>query len=211
MSKPVMIFGASGLGKAALGIFQSNNVVVYGFLDDDQDLHGRQIQEVPVLGAIENEAFLKILGKKCDAFLAIDDNALKAALVQSLRKDLKVMPVNAIHQKASVAESAVLHHGNFIDQFVAIGTHAVLGNHCLLHAGAILNYECKVGDFVQIGAGAIINEGASIGDHVFIGSGALVVSGVKVGEGARIGAGSVVIADIDKNATVFGNPAKPVS
>ena len=61
---------------------------------------------------------------------------------------------------------------------------------------------------MQIGAGSIIGAEARIKDGAFIGSGATIVGGVTIGEGARVGAGSVVIADVAKNETVFGNPAK---
>ena len=36
MENPVMIFGAGSLGLTALDIFQRNEVVVYGFLDDEK-------------------------------------------------------------------------------------------------------------------------------------------------------------------------------
>ena len=43
-----------------------------------------------------------------------------------------------------------------------------------------------------------------------IGSGATLLGGVTVGENAIVGAGSVVTKDVPANATVAGNPAKPV-
>lgn len=43
-----------------------------------------------------------------------------------------------------------------------------------------------------------------------IGSGVTVLGGVTIGENAMIGAGSVVTKDISADATVAGNPARPV-
>lgn len=209
MNKPVIIIGASPLGQATLEIFKSNGVVVYGFLDDDQKLHGTEIEDVQVLGSTDNEEFLKIIGKDCDVFIASDDNAWKANMIKSLRKQ-KSMPVNAIHTNANVSESSILHHGSLINQGVKIGANTEIGNHCLIHSGSIIDYHVKVGNFVQLGAGCIINAGAIIEDGAFIGSGANIIAGVTVKEGARIGAGSVVISDVKKNETVFGNPAVPL-
>ena len=59
MINPVVIFGAKGLGKTALDIFKSNDVVVYCFLDDDVSLHGTEIEEVSVLGATDDDGYLK--------------------------------------------------------------------------------------------------------------------------------------------------------
>ena len=211
MEKPVIIIGASELGKAVLEIFKSNDVVVYGFLDDDKKLHGKEIEDTQVFGSTDNEDYIKIIGKDCDVFIASDDNTWKATMIKSLKKDQKTMPVNAIHKSASIAGSAILHHGSLVNQGVTLSANAEIGNHCIVHSGAVIDYNVKIGDFVQIGAGSVINSGAVIEDGAFIGSGATIVSGVTLQEGARIGAGSVVIADVKKNETVFGNPAKTVN
>lgn len=210
MNKSVIIFCASDLGKAALEIFKSNKVMVYGFLDDDKKLHGSEIEDTTILGSIDNNDYLKIIGKDCDVFIASDDNAWKATMIKSIRENQKTIPINAVHSEAKIAESATLCHGTFINNGTVVGAHTEIGNHCMIHSGAIIDYNVKIGDFVQIGAGSIINSGVQIADGSFIGSGVTIVSGVVVGEGARIGAGSVVIADVKKNVTVFGNPAVAV-
>jgi len=210
MNKPVIIICATELGKAVLEIFKSNNVVVYGFLDDNKKLHGTEIEDITILGDTDDDNYLKIIGKNCDVFVASDDNLWKASMIKSLRNNQKSMPVNAIHSNAYIANSAVLHHGSLYNQGVKIGANTEIKNHCIIHSGSIVDFGARIGDFVQIGAGSIINSAVVIEDSVFIGSGATVVSGVTVRKGARIGAGSVVIADVEKNATVFGNPAKPI-
>ena len=210
MNKPVIILCATDLGKAVLEIFKSNNVVVYGFLDDNKKLHGTEVEDISILGSTDNEEYLKILGKDCDVFVASDDNSWKATMIKSLRKNQKSMPINAIHSNAHIAKSVILHHGSLFNQGVKIGANSEIGNHCMLHSGSIIDYGVKICDFVQVGAGSIINSGVVIEDGAFVGSGVTIVSGVKIREGARIGAGSVVIANVDKNETVFGNPAKAI-
>jgi sugar O-acyltransferase (sialic acid O-acetyltransferase NeuD family) len=208
--KPVIIFGAGSLGKAALNIFEQNDVVVYGFLDDDESLHGTEIGEVAVLGNTKDHGFLKYIGKKCDAFVAYDEVAVRKNVVDMLKEKRKVMPVNAFHQHIKSPKEMVIGHGNLLNAGVVIGAHTTIGNHCLVHSGAIIEHEVSLGDFVQVGAGSIINSGVEVDEEVFIGSGVTVVSGIHIGKGARIGAGSVVIADVKEGETVFGNPAKPV-
>ena len=210
MENPVIIFGANAIGRSVKEIFDSNGNVVYGFLDEDKSLHGKEIDTVTVLGSIDDDGFLKLIGKKCEAFIAADDNKLRKSLVKMLLEVRHVQPVNAFHKSVIIPESVFVGHGNLIDMGVMIGAGAKVGNHCLLHAGAIIGTETILGDLIQVGSGARINPGVTIEDEVFIGSGVIIVGGVHIGKGARIGAGSVVIASVKAGATVFGNPAQPV-
>lgn len=210
MENPVIIFGANHVGRAAKEIFDSNDVVVYGFLDDKEDLHDTVLDGVSILGSTDDDGFLKLIGKKCEAFVATDDNKLRKSLVKMLHDIRHVQPVNAIHHTASLASSAQLGHGNFIDAGVRLAAGAAIGHQCLLHANAFVGVGSVIGDFVQVGSGAIINAEVTVEDEVFIGTGAVIVSGVSLGKGARIGAGSVVISSVAAGETVFGNPAQKV-
>ncbi len=210
MRNPVLIFGANAMGRAAHEIFESNDIIVYGYLDDNESKHGQELNEVTVLGGTDDDGYLKLIGKKCEAFVAVDDNALRKGLVKMLNKKRKVMPVNAIHSAAYLAETAHIGHGNFINMGAMIGNKSKIGNHCIINTNAVVDYEAELGDLVQLGAGSIINNGVKVGDEAFIGSGVCVVSGITIGEAARVGAGSVVIADVKAGETVFGNPAQVV-
>ncbi|MFT4737218.1 MAG: sugar O-acyltransferase (sialic acid O-acetyltransferase NeuD family) [Cyclobacteriaceae bacterium] len=211
MEKPVIIFGATGIARAALSIFKSNGIVVYGFLEENKTLHNTEIESIPVLGDPEDHGFLKLIGQKCEAFVATDDNDVRKKEVERLVKSRKVMPVNAIHESAFLSESVEIGHGNFINGQVFIGAGVKIGHHNILNSACTIDHEVEITNFVQVGAGTIINSRVTIGDNAFIGSGVTIVSGVKIGKKARIGAGSVVIQDVPAGATVFGNPAVKVS
>ncbi len=211
MENPVIILGANHLGRAAKEIFDGNGNVVYCFLDDEKKLHNTEIDTVTVLGSTDDDGFLKLIGKKCEAFVAADDNKVRKSLVNMLHEERHVQPVNAVHKSAILATSSSIGYGNFIDMDVKVGAGASIGQHCIIHAGAIVGIESKLGDFVQVGAGTVISPSVQIEDEVFIGSGVTIVSGVTIGKGARIGAGSVVIGMVKAGETVFGNPAQKVN
>ncbi len=210
MENPVIIFGANALGRVAKEIFESNEVVVYGFLDDNKKLHSTEIDDVVVLGGTDDDGFLKLIGKKCEAFIAMDDNKVRKSIVTMLHEVRHTQPVNATHRLASLSAKGTIGYGNLFDAGFTSGAGSVIGNHCILGAKSHIGAESTVGDFVQVGPGAIVNPGVTMEDEVFIGSGAIIVSGVVVGKGARIGAGSVVIGTVKAGSTVFGNPAQPV-
>jgi sugar O-acyltransferase (sialic acid O-acetyltransferase NeuD family) len=208
MENPVIIFGANGLGTTVLDIFQRNKVVVYGFLDDDEKLHGTIIGEVAVLGSTDDDGFLKLIGKKCEAFIAIEDRKVRKNRVDMLIDRRHIMPVNAIADTATVSEIAALGHGNLLATKSVIQATAKIGNHNLIQTGVIVEHGASIGDFVSIGSGSVVGSNADIANDVFIGSGVIIVAGIKIGKGASIGAGSVVIDDVAANSRVFGNPAK---
>lgn len=210
MENPVIIFGANYLGRIAKEIFESNEVVVYGFLDDNKKLHLTELDEVVVLGSTDDDGFLKLIGKKCEAFVAIDDNKLRRNIVKMLFEIRHVQPVNATHRLAHLSPKAAIGHGNFFDSGFTSGPGSTIGSHCLFHAQSHVGAESTIGDFVQVGAGTIINAGTTIEEEVFIGSGVTVISGITIGKGARIGVGSVVVAPVKSGETVFGNPAQKI-
>ena len=210
MKNPVLIFGSGTLGKTALNIFESNEVFVYGFLDDDDKKHGTEINNVTVLGPTDEQGFLKLIGQKTEAFIAIENATERKTLVKMLNDKRKVMPVNAIHARAYIAEESIIGHGNLIAANTTVNPFAEIGNHSIIQSNVVIDTDTKVGDFVHIGTGAMINSGVTIEEGAFIGSGAILVGGITVGKNARVGAGSVVVQDVAANTTMFGNPAAKV-
>ncbi|MEJ7643598.1 MAG: NeuD/PglB/VioB family sugar acetyltransferase [Chryseolinea sp.] len=210
MENPVIIFGANYLGRQVKDILERNGNVVYCFLDDNRKLHNTVLDEITVLGGTEDDTFLKLIGKKCDAVVAIDEFKVRRSLVTSLQEERKAQPVNVISQSAIFANSSTIGHGNIIDHHVSVGAGSTIGSHCILQAGVVIGAETTVGQYVQIGAGSVVNAGSTIEEEVFIGSGVIIVGGVTIGKGARIGAGSVVIGSVKSGETVFGNPAQAI-
>lgn len=210
MENPVVVFGAGVLGRQFKDILERNGNVVYCFLDDNKKLHNTVIDEITVMGSTDDENFLNLVGKKCDAVVAVDENKVRKSIVGLLQQSRKVQPVNVISHNAVISASSSIGHGNFIDNFVSINAGSTVGSHCLIYAGVVIGGEVKLGDYVQVGPGSVINAGAEIGEEVFIGGGVTIVGGVTIGKGSRIGAGSVVIGSVKAGETVFGNPAQAV-
>ena len=210
MLNPVLILGAGKTGKMALDVFLSNGVVVYGFLDDDAKLHHTTIGDVPVLSSTEDDAFLKLIGKKCDAFIAVENTKERKFLTELLKESRQAVSVNAIHRDASLSSTASMGHGNLLSAGSRMGAFVEIGDACILHPNAVLETDAVLGNGVSIGAGSCIGAGAVIESGAFIGSGVTIPDGFKVGKNASVGAGSVLISDVAAGAKVFGYPAQAV-
>jgi sugar O-acyltransferase (sialic acid O-acetyltransferase NeuD family) len=208
---PVIILGAKEIGRMALEIFNSNDMLVYCLLDDDTKEHQKEYGAVVVMGSCDDEGFLKLIGKKCDAFVAVDNVKERRFLAEMLEDGRKVKPVSAMHKQVVLSTSAKMGDGNLINAGTIIGTQSVIGNYCIIQNRVVVDAFAEIQDFVQLSSGAIIGQGAVIEEGAFIGTGAVVVPGVRVGKNARVGAGSVVAANVKSGKTVFGNPASEVS
>ncbi|MCS6833419.1 MAG: acetyltransferase, partial [Flammeovirgaceae bacterium] len=180
MDNPVIIFGATSIGRATLEIFQSRNILTYCFLDDDIALHQTEIDNVLVLGSTHDEGFLKLIGKKCEAFVAVEEIAKRREIIRMLIERRKVMPVNAIHDKALLASSVSIGHGNFINAGAILNAGVQIGNHCLIHSCALVDTNAILEDYVVLGTGSIVNSGAVVGEGATIGSGVIIAAGVKI-------------------------------
>ncbi len=210
MANQIIIFGANTLGKTAMEIFNSNKVEVLCFLDDKAEMEGVEIGTVSVLGKTDDETYLSLLGKSCDAFIAEDDNKVKKSTVELLNKKWEVQPNNAVHSDVTLASTSAFGHGNLINAGVRIGAFAEIKSHCIINANVVIEASALINDYVQIGSGSIIGSDVVVEEGAFIGTGVIIVAGVTIGKGARIGAGSVVVSEVKKGSTVFGNPAKEV-
>lgn len=101
-----------------------------------------------------------------------------------------------IHPAAKIGHSITLDHASGI----VIGETAVIGNRVLmLHAVTLGTRGFERGDRHPI-----------IGDDVIIGAGAKILGRITIGNGARVAAGSLVLADVARDHTVAGVPARVV-
>lgn len=207
---PLIIFGAKETGQIALEICNSNGLLVYCLLDDDKNEHKKEYGPVTVVGTTEDEEYLKLLGKKCDAFIAVDNLKERKYLAEMLEEEKKLKPVSIIHKEVTIAETAFIGDGTLINAGTVIGTSAKIGDNCILQNRVIVDAFSEIQNLVQISSGAIIGQGAVIEEGAFIGTGAIIVPGARVGKNARVGAGSLVAGNVKAGKTVFGNPAEEV-
>jgi serine O-acetyltransferase len=85
--------------------------------------------------------------------------------------------------------------------------------------GVVVGETAEIGDDVTIYQGVTIGgtgkdsgkRHPTVGNGVIVGTGAAVLGPLTVGDGAKIGAGAIVVKDVPANATVVGNPGRPVT
>ncbi len=210
MTKPIIIFGTGNLGEVAYNILEANQIVVYGFLEESEELIGQTINEVTVLGQMDDHGFLKLIGQKCDCCVVLSDKESRKGAVEMLIEKRKTMPINTIHPNVLLPKFHYIEHGNIIDGNCHIGASSKIGSHNIIHAGCLIGANVKIGNFVEVGMGSNIGYGAKIHDDVVIGMGSTISPNLTIEKGAQIGPGSVVLKNVSEGQVMFGNPAKAV-
>lgn len=206
----VVGFGAGGHAKVVIEILRSiGRYQVVGLLDKQEQLWGKQVLGVPVLGGDSLASELKARGIN-HAFVGIgtvDSKGPRRQLYDRV-SGYGFQLVPAIHPDALISASASIGIGPTIMAGVIINAGARLGNNVIVNTGSIVEHDCVVGDDSHIATGARLAGDVHIGRGTHVGVGACVRQGIRIGDNVTVGAGAVVIRDVDNGETVFGVPAK---
>ena len=205
-----LILGAGGHGRVVLDILlQTRAVDVVGFLDSNDDIHGRRVDGVPVLGAINAVSDFCHEHQIDGAIVAIGDNGVRRGLARQLQQ-LGIPLVSAIHPSATIAHNATLGRNVVVAAGAVVCANCQIGDSVILNTGCIIDHQTMIGEGTHICPGVRIAGRVKVEPGVFIGIGATIVPQVTLGCEAIIGAGAVVLEDVLSMATVVGMPARPV-
>jgi acetyltransferase EpsM len=211
--KKLIILGTGGncldIFDAALAINRQAGKTVYeclGLLDDNRELHGKDISGLSVLGGLADAnrfpdaVFVNGIGSPSSFWRKADilaGTGLPPERFESI-----------IHPQASVSSLAKLGHGVAVLPGATIAACAEIGNHVIILQGAIVSHHCRIGDYSCVASGACLSGNVEAAPFTYIGANVSVRNGLKIGTRALVGIGSVVVKDVLENTVVAGNPAK---
>lgn len=205
---PIIIVGTGPEAKVTLDAANELDVMVYGFLTDDDTTLNTEINDILVIAKLGNK----------DSDTLLEDENIKLVVAardiekrKNLAAYLKVKTpeiINAIHPFNSISAFTQMGKGNIIYPGAVINANVLVGSFNLIESSVSIDVEAQVGDYCTIQSGARIGREVMIHNEVLIGMGAIIHPGVSIGEGAMVGPGAVVLTDVEAGDTVFGNPAR---
>ena len=203
-----VIIGAGTYGEVYLAYLQEAGIEIVGFLDDDENLIGKSIRGINVLGS---RKILPELSQKYGVeavYCPIGNNKLRVQFLEEA-KSLGYNTPNYIHPSVIISKGVEIGEGVYIllgtsimpytiiKDYVMISMNVGLAHHSILDKGVFLSTGC--------------NFGASIHakEYAYCGISSTIMTGLHtLGENCLIGAGAVVIHDVEDNAVMAGVPAK---
>lgn len=210
MRRRVLILGAGGHGRVVLDILhQAGQHEVIGFLDNNDAIHGRRVDGIPVLGRIDELSRHAGEQGTDGVIVAIGDNGVRRGLARTVdAAGLEL--ISAVHPSATLARSATVGRNAVIAAGAVVCAHCQIGNSVILNTGCIIDHYTVVGEGSHVCPGVRVAGRVNIEPGVFVGIGATVVPKVTLGCEAIIGAGSVVLQDVPALATMVGVPARQI-
>lgn len=169
----------------------------------------------PVAGikCISDAEFLSLDTEK-SAVVPIADVAIRYKLIDTLSSH-GVSMLTVISQSAEFLGRYTLGDGAIICSKCIITDNVQIGRMFHMNLFSYVAHDCQIGDFVTFAPAVKCNGNVIIEDDVYVGTGAVIRQGtpdkpLRIGKGAIIGAGALVLSDVPENATVVGNPARPL-
>ena len=207
---PLIIIGPGPLGRIALDMANARDVLVYGFLTDEEEFQSQEINDILVVSNLDSkDSNILLSDEHVKVVIAAYDIDQRKGLV-SYMSEFKPELITLTHPQTVISPYAKLGRGNLINTGAIINPNVMMGSFNVLDSRVSIEPDVAIGDYCTIQSGVSIGKGVQIHDSVQIGMGAVIYPGVNIGKEAIIGAGSVVMRDVDPEITMFGNPAVEV-
>jgi len=209
MSKDLIILCASADGTNIAEIIEKLpewNLI--GFLDDAPIKQNTVINDIPVLGKIEDVS----LYPKCH-FILLAGNPKNYFIKKKLFDKLDISLnrfVTIIHPSAYISRFASIGKNVAIFPNVTVMANATIGNHVFIASKCNIGHGSKIGDYVLMSALVAIPGNVIVEEGCWIGLNASIRDGITIGKWSLVGMGSVVIKDVEPYTIVAGNPAKVI-
>lgn len=210
--KKVVILGAGGFARETLWIFRDANEEnreweVLGFIDENEENHGKVLCELPVLGGFDwfdNNKYYEISIVCAVGFPLMKRNMVEKATEMGLNFCSIIHPSVKMSKYVEVGKGTIIAAGNILTTQIKIGNHVIINLDCTIGHDSIIE------DYCTIAPGAHISGDVHLGKGVDFGTGAVVIQGITVGAWSIIGAGAAVVKGIPSNVTAVGIPAKVI-
>jgi sugar O-acyltransferase (sialic acid O-acetyltransferase NeuD family) len=201
-----VIWGCGGHGREVLHLCEQIGIDVEGFLDERPELKGKIVDDVPVLGDIQD---IKKLQDKVKIVCAgVGDPYLKKRFVEKTMKYGFQFADTLVHPSVYISKRNRIGVGNVICEGSIITTNVVIENFVIINRGVNISHDDRIEDYVTVSPGVQIAGNVIIQEGAYIGIGSSIREKLTIGSWSVIGGGSFVKEDVPQKTLFAGVPAK---
>jgi len=198
----LILGGGRGCVQVLDAILRSERHEVVGILDDNENLHGKKILGIKILGPISLVYELREKGIFDKLVISFSNDIDKRAeLYESLKKQGFYF-TNIIDRTVQIHSNVEIGTGNVIMANCRIGSCSIIGDNNFLSAFVNIEHHNIVGSHCTFGPGVMTSSRVQIGDKVKFGTGIFIEPGIKIGTNSIISSGSIITFDVPENSVV---------
>lgn len=210
--KDLIIIGASGFGREVAWIVERINKVqktwnMIGFLDDNDEIQGKMINEYPVLGKTD------VANEYPDAFFvcAVGSSKVREKIISKIKEDFPNIKFGTlIDPSVEMSDMVEIGEGSIICAHTIITVNVKIGKQVIVNLDCTIGHDAVLNDFVTLYPSVNVSGATNIGCASELGTGMQIIQGKTIGDHTIVGAGAVVVKDLPNKCTAVGSPAKPI-
>ncbi|WP_448071221.1 NeuD/PglB/VioB family sugar acetyltransferase [Georgenia yuyongxinii] len=205
--RPLVLVAAGGLAREVLAVVRGAAAhEVIGVVDDDTELHGRDVDGVPVLGGLEVAA----IHPTAELVICAGKGSARARIARRLAR-LGVPHErygNVVHPSVDLPSGFALDRGTILLAHVAVTADVRVGRHVVVMPNATITHDDVLEDFATICAGVSLGGWVVVGEQAYLGMNSSVRERVRIGRGATLGMAAALLTDVPDGETWAGVPAR---
>ncbi|SFD07439.1 acetyltransferase [Algibacter pectinivorans] len=206
--KNAVIIGAGTQGQVYASYLKEDGINIVGFIDDDKELIGKKVINIPVLGQYKDLFSSEFKNKIQQVYCPIGNNIIRSKYLSTLKKEGYEIP-SFIHKTVSIGPDVSLGEAVYMLAGNIVMPHTTIGNYIMINMDSTIAHHVNMEDGVFMSSGVNVGALINVRQNAYIGMGVTVMTGVKeIGANCLIGAGTVIIKNVPENATMVGNPGR---